>query len=136
MSNYSEQFESSMDQVFPGWRKYASSGMLGRFMDDNTESGIPYQEILNASSLAELKAKASIIKMKHDLYTAYNTGGCYTNKAEAKKMVGCPRIWAQCANNQAALDAFPCYGVFCIPDCPKFKTGECWKRFDELGFKM
>lgn len=133
---YSKQFTEAMDIAFPGWRKYENSSMLDRFMDDNTEYGIPYQEVLAASSLGELKAKASRIKMKHDLFHSFRTGACFQDQSEARKNLGCPRIYAQNAQDEAALEAFTCYGVFHIPDCPKFATGECWKRFDELGFTM
>ena len=133
---YSKQFAEAMDIAFPGWRKYKNSSMLDRFMDDNTKNGIPYQEVLAASSLGELKSRASRIKMQHDLHHALRTGGCYEGKEEARKNLGCPRIYAQNASDDAALEAFICPGVFYIPDCPKFASGECWKRFDELGFTM
>ena len=136
MSKYSKEFVDAMDEVFKGWRKYENSGLLLRFMDDNTEFGIPYYEVLEATSLGKLKAKASRINMKHDLYNAVLSGRCYQDEEEARRQVGCPRLYAQRGNDEAILSAFTCYGVFCIPDCPKFKTGECWKRFDELGFKI
>lgn len=132
---YDKQFSDAMDDLYPGWREYVSSGMLDRFMDDNTESGIPYQEVLDAKSLSELKAKASRIKMKHDLLHAERCGSCYQELDEARKALGCPRIYAQCANDDAVLEAFDCSGVRYIPDCPKFESGECWNRFDQLGFK-
>ena len=134
MSKYSDQFTEAMDAVFPNWRRFESSGLLDRYMDDNIESGIPYQEVLSASSLAELKAKASRIKMKHDLHYALRTGTCFSNQSDARKEIGCPRLLAQSTDDLKMLEAFSCDGVFCIPDCPKFASGECWKRFDELGF--
>ena len=130
---YKQAFTDAMDNLFPSWREYESSGLLDRYMDDNKENGIPYQKVLDACSLAELKAMASIIKMKHDLHHALRSGSCYQDDSRAREELGCPRLYAQCANDEAALEAFSCAGVFHIPSCPKFASGECWKRFDELG---
>ncbi len=94
------------------------------------------ERILYANSLEELKQKALVLKRKSDLRTALFTGECYQSESVRRKEVGCPRIYAQNTNDMRVMNAFPCYGISYIPDCPKFHTGECWMHFDELGFRM
>lgn len=138
---FTQKFIDEAKALYPTWTDLhnaiaSGSGIIGRYLDDSTPDGIGYQEILDASSLDELKQKAMVIKRKNDLYEAYCSGACYSSERDRREQMGCPRLYAQSADDYAALDAFQCIGVFHIPNCPKFATGECWKRFDELGLTM
>lgn len=138
---FSKQFIDEAKALYPSWDDLHAaianeSGIVGRYLCDSAPDGISYQDVLSATSLDALKKKAVIIKRKNDLYMAYCNGSCYQSEAERREHLGCPRLYAQSTDDDAALYAFKCYGVFHIPSCPKFKTGECWKRFDDLGLKM
>ena len=138
---FKNDFISEAKELYPTWDELHKaiendSGIIDRYLDDSTPRGIDYREILAATSLDELKKKAMIIKRKNDLLASYRNGSCYQTEDERRINTGCPRLYAQMANDEAAIDAFACPGVFFIPNCPKFKTGECWARFDELGLKM
>lgn len=138
---FKKDFISEAKELYPTWDDLhkaieSGSGIIDRYLDDSTPRGIDYREILAATSLDELKKKAMIIKRKNDLFTSYRNGSCYQTEDEKRANTGCPRLYAQRADDEAALNAFDCAGVFYIPDCPKFKTGECWARFDALGLKM
>lgn len=141
MSTFKKSFIDEAKSLYPTWDDLHEAiknnwGIVGRYLDDSAPNGIGYMEILNATSLEELQAKARIIKRKNDLLHAYRSGSCYGTEESRRENVGCPRLYAQMANDDAALDAFQCVGVFHIPSCPKFKSGECWDRFDSLGLKM
>ncbi|MEY8573668.1 hypothetical protein AALD01_04555 [Oscillospiraceae bacterium 21-37] len=114
----------------------SESGIAGRILDDNVETGINYKEILTATSLDELKKKAEKIALQNKVYCDFRSGHCYEDDETKRQKLGCPRIYAQMSGDKAALEAFPCYGVSYIPSCPKFKTSICWRKFDELGLKM
>lgn len=138
---FKQEFIDEAKALYPTWKALHealenSYGIIGRYLDDSSPAGISYTEILSASSLAELKEKAMILKRKHDLYRAYMSGACYQTDETRREQLGCPRLYAQATMDEKALDAFQCHGVFHIPDCPKFKTGVCWDRFDALGLKM
>lgn len=138
---FKKEFIEEAKALYPNWSDLhraieQNSGIIGRYLDDETPDGISYREILAASSLSELKAKAGIIKRQHDLRNAYFSGSCYQTEEDRRCNVGCPRLYAQMTDDDDALHAFQCAGVFHIPSCPKFKTGECWSRFDELGLQM
>ena len=138
---FKKSFIEEAKALYPTWGDLHKaiengSGIIDRYLDDSTPNGIGYMEILNATSLEELQAKALIIKRKNDLLHAYRSGRCYMSEESRRENVGCPRLYAQMANDEDALNAFNCYGVFHIPSCPKFKTGECWDKFDSLGLKM
>ncbi len=138
---FRQEFIDEAKALYPGWRGLhdaiaSGSGIIGRYLDDSTPDGIGYEEILAASSLSELKEKAMVIKRKNDLYHAYCSGTCYQTDRDRRDQIGCPRLYAQMTDDDAALDAFRCYGVFHIPSCQKFESGECWERFDELGLNM
>lgn len=138
---FKKEFINEARALYPTWDSLheaieSGSGIIGRYLDDSTPTAIDYREVLAATSLEELKRKATLIKRKNDLYESYMSGSCYQTDKERRENVGCPRLYAQMADDDSALRAFQCYGVFHIPDCPKFKTDECWKRFDELGLKM
>lgn len=135
---FSSKFIADIKAAYPESKemhKLAEEGnsFLGRWLDDSVQS-ITSQEVLDAASLEELKEKARRIKMQADLYADFCSGRCYCEDKRRSKM--CPRLYAQGANDTAALDAFFCVGVSFIPNCPKFDTEECWKRFDELGLTM
>jgi len=138
---FSKQFIDEAKALYPTWHALHEaiangSGIIGRYLDDSTPTAIDYREVLAAASLEELKRKAIIIKRKNDLYNAYRSGSCYQTESDKRKGVGCPRLYAQMTDDEAALDAFHCYGVYHIPDCKRFDTGECWELFDALGLKM
>lgn len=138
---YAKWFVDEAKALYPncdGLHKAIENGssIVGRYLDDNAPSGLSCNEVLSAVSLESLQQKAMVVKRKQDLYHAFVSGRCYESDEACRKALGCPRIYAQGANDEEALDAFFCAGVGFIPDCPKFMTGECWKRFDELGLKM
>lgn len=138
---FSKWFVDEARTLYPGWsdlQAAIASGdpIIGRYLDDAAPSGIDVNTVLRATSLESLQQKASIIKRKQNLCHAYRSGRCYDDKEARRKNAGCPRLYAQYNNDEDALNAFDCVGVFCIPDCPKFKTGECWDRFDQLGLTM
>lgn len=60
--------------LFPGetaMQKIAERGdysLLARYVYDNCQRGIGYQEILDAQSLYELKEKAARMKLQWELY--------------------------------------------------------------------
>lgn len=139
MNVFNQSFIEEAKALYPQWTALHeaiqnNSEIIGRYLDDAAENGIHYEDILRATSLEELKEMAGILKRKCELCKAYLSGSCYVSTEEARKNLGCPRLYAQNSDDKAALEAFPCYEVTgWIPDCKKFKTGECWKRFDELG---
>ena len=138
---FKKEFISEAKALYPTWNDLHTAiesglAIVGRYLDDSTPTGINYHEVLSAESLDELKQKAMIIKRKNDLLNAYRSGACYQTECEKRKSVGCPRLYAQMAGDDDTLNAFKCYGVFHIPSCSKFSSGECWKRFDELGLQM
>ncbi len=138
---FKKDFIDEAKALYPAWDDLhraieIGSGMIDRYLDDSTPTGIGYREILAATSLEELKKKALVIKRKNDLFESYRSGSCYQTESDRRECAGCPRAYAQMADDAAALDAFQCYGVFHIPDCPKFRSGECWRKFDSLGLKM
>ena len=138
---FKQEFIDEAKALYPTWKALHEAlengrDIVGWYLNDNIPQGVSYAEILSASSLAELKEKAMVLKRKNDLYHAYVSGACYQTDETRREHLGCPRLYAQATMDQKALDAFQCYGVFHIPDCPKFKTGVCWDRFDTLGLKM
>lgn len=138
---FKKEFIDEAKALYPTWGDLHKaiengSGIIDRYLDDCTPTAIDYREVLAATSLDELKRKAMIIKRKNDLLHAYRSGSCYQTESERREGVGCPRLYAQMTDDDATLKAFHCSGVFHIPSCPKFSSGECWKRFDELGLKM
>lgn len=111
--------------------------MAGRWLDDNSETTISCYDVVKATSLEELKETARIKILRRKVYGDYMSGKCYSKDEDRKRGAGCPRLYGQNANDGAVLKAFPCHEVWgFIPDCPKYKSGECWKRFDELGLKI
>lgn len=108
----------------------------GRILDDSVTTGINYKDILAATSLEELKEKAEKIALQNKVYQDFRSGRCYEDDDTRRQKLGCPRLYAQESGDKAALDAFPCYSISYIPNCPKFKTNLCWKKFDELGLNM
>lgn len=138
---FTESFVKEAKALFPGWTglheaiDHGDSQIVMRYLDDNREPGIHYTEVLSATSLDELKAKAMIIKRKRDLYHSMSSGECYQDEDERRKNFGCPRCYAQSTNDSEALKAFPCCVVFYFPSCEHYNTGECWAKFDALGLK-
>lgn len=138
---FAKWFIDEAQQLYPGCKGLHDAirecnPIIGRYLDDGAPSGISADTILEAESLESLQRQAAIIKRKQNLYHYYMSGKCYEDPEVRRKNAGCPRLYAQANNDKAALDAFFCAGVGLIPDCPKFRTGECWKRFDELGLVM
>ena len=134
--DFNESFKQRMDLYFPKWREYENSNMLGRYIDDSSNTSIHYKEILSANSLEQLKERARCIEQRRQLRTEFNSGSCYTTTEEKRKAAGCPRCYAQMTNNMDLLASFSCEGVDFFPDCPKYKTSVCWDKFDTLGFTM
>lgn len=111
--------------------------MAGRWLYDNSETTISCNEIMKATSLEALKEVARIKILRQKVYSDYVSGKCYSYDEDRKRHAGCPRMYGQSTCDNEILKAFPCDGVWgYIPDCPKYKSGECWKRFDELGFRI
>lgn len=140
---FSKKFLDEVNALYPDWKDLHeaiehNSGMVGRYLDDASWCvWFSPENILEASSLEELQAKAKIEMRKRKLYKDYMSGKCYESEDDKRAGAGCPRLYGQNTGDRAVLDAFRCYDVFgFIPDCKKFKTGECWKKFDELGLKM
>ena len=138
---FKKEFIDEAKCLYPKWNELHEaiqngSAIIDRYLCDATPTSIGYKRILEAQSLEEIKQVAMIIKRKNDLYQSYRTGTCYETEDERRNKMGCPRLYAQNNNDNDALNNFFCYGVSYIPDCPKFKTGECWRHFDELGLKM
>ena len=111
--------------------------MAGRWLDDNSATTISCYEVMKATSLEALKEVSRIKILRRKVYGDYMSGKCYANDEDRKRGAGCPRLYGQNTGDYAVLEAFSCNGV-CgfIPDCPKYKSGECWKRFDDLGLKI
>lgn len=140
---FKEDFLKEIKDLYPLWTDlheaitHGSLGIIGRYLDDGESGTFHYTEILEAKSLEELQNKARIKERKIKLYKSFIDGSCYENENDRREHLGCPRLYAQNSGDREALNAFPCYEVNgWIPGCPKFKTGECWKRFDKLGLKM
>lgn len=138
---FTQKFIDEAKALYPDWHSLheaieKGSGIVGRYLDDAQASGISASDVLRATSLEELKEKAELIKRKEQLYADYRSGRCYENEDDKRKQLGCPRLYGQSTNDLATLDAFECLGVGYIPSCPKFKTGECWKKFDDLGLAL
>ena len=138
---YKASFMREVKELYPEWVMLhealnKGSVMVGRYLDDASNERITCEEILCADSLKDLQDKARIIKRKEKLYRDYISGACYETEEERRREAGCPRLYAQNSGDIKALDAFTCLNVFYIPQCPKFDTGECWKRFDELGLQI
>lgn len=139
---FSKKFIEEVKELYPSFTSLHKaiengSGMVGRYLDDAEDGKISYTKILEANSLEELKQEARRIERRLNLYKSYMSGACYESEEERRKEVGCPRLYAQASADYPVLDAFEClccHGY--IPECPKFKSGECWDRFDELGFKL
>ena len=111
--------------------------MAGRWLDDNSEATISCYEVMKATSLEELKEVSRIKILRRKVYGDYMSGECYAKDEDRKRGAGCPRLYGQNTCDHDVLEAFPCSGVWgFIPDCPKYKSGECWKRFDALGLKI
>lgn len=111
--------------------------MAGRWLADNTETAISFYEIMKATSLEELKEATRIKILRRRVYDDYISGRCYDNDDDRKRGNGCPRLYGQHTGDNDVLEAFPCKEVWgYIPDCPKFKSGECWERFDALGLRI
>lgn len=71
--NYPQDFIDEVKAVYPDWadaHKMAANGnaFLGRLLDDASCDSITVKEILEATSLDELKKKALILKRKFSLY--------------------------------------------------------------------
>lgn len=112
--------------------------MAARWLDDNSETTISCYEVMTATSLEALKEISRIKILRRQVYSDFVSGKCYAKDEDKKRGAGCPRLYAQMTDDYAVLEAFPCtaiWGCF-ISDCPKFKSGECWKKFDALGFKI
>lgn len=69
-----EKLVNELKSLFPGetaMQKIAERGdysLLARYVYDNCQRGIGYQEILDAQSLYELKEKAARMKRQWELY--------------------------------------------------------------------
>lgn len=69
-----ENLVNELKSLFPGetaMQKIAERGdysLLARYVYDNCQRGIGYQEILDAQSLYELKEKAARMKRQWELY--------------------------------------------------------------------
>ena len=79
---FTEDFKARCKKAYPDWERLhekleEGSQWVGRYLDDSRESGIAYDEILSATSLEELKAKALLIKEQNDLYCDFVDGNCY-----------------------------------------------------------
>ena len=139
---FSKEFLDEVNALYPDWKDLheaieQNSGIVGRYLADASYINFSPEDILKASGLEELQAKAKIAKRKRKLYKDYMSGVCYESENDRRAGAGCPRLYGQNTGDRAVLDAFKCYDVFgFIPDCKKFKTGECWKKFDEQGLKM
>lgn len=138
---FAKWFIDEARTLYPGWKELqdaiqTGNPIIGRYLDDAAPSGMDVDTILRAKSLESLQQCAAIIKRKQYLYHSYVSGKCYDNSEVRRQKAGCPRLYAQANNDEAVLNAFYCAGVSYIPDCPKYKTEECWRRFDELGFDM
>lgn len=138
---FAKWFSDEARVLYPGWsdlHKAIAAGdpIVGRYLDDSAPSGIDVGTVLQAKSLESLQEKASIIKRKQALYHAYISGRCYDDEETRRKNLGCPRLYAQRNNDEDTINTFACVGVFYIPNCPKFSTGECWDKFDQLGLIM
>lgn len=73
----------------------SESGIAGRILDDNVETGINYKEILTATSLDELKKKAEKIALQNKVYCDFRSGHCYEDDETKRQKLGCPRIYEQ-----------------------------------------
>jgi len=70
---YSKELIKKVKDCYPNDNRIhelADSGnaFLGRFLDDNCDSGIPINTVLNATTLKELKDVALLEKRKIDCY--------------------------------------------------------------------
>lgn len=111
--------------------------MAGRWLDDNSEPAISCYEVMSATSLEALKEVSRIKILRRQVYKDFVSGKCYAESEDKIRGAGCPRLYGQHTSDDDVLEAFPCNEVWgFIPDCPKFKSGECWKKFDALGFKI
>ena len=139
---FSKKFIEEVKELYPSFTSLHKavengSGLVGRYLDDAEDGKISYKKILEATSLDDLKEEANRIERRLKLYHTYMSGACYESEEERREKVGCPRLYAQAASDYPVLDAFEC--LCCngyIPECPNFKSGKCWDRFYELGFKL
>lgn len=74
---YSKKLITEVKRLYPNVKEMhllAETGhiMLGRWLDDSSEGGISFKEILQANSLQYLHQLAKDLKEKKDLYTLWN----------------------------------------------------------------
>ena len=60
---YPKEFSDEVKKAFPDWIRLHNllnegSFLVGRALDDNRETGIPLDEVINATSLDDLKIEA------------------------------------------------------------------------------
>lgn len=70
---YTQDLIDEVKELYPDSKEmiaHAESGSvwLGRYLDDSVPYGMPWEEIINATSLYDLQGKARLAKRKLTLY--------------------------------------------------------------------
>lgn len=138
---FSKSFINRVKEVYPDsarMHELAESGnqFLGRYLDDSI-SQISYREILDSTSLEELKIKARRIEKQHSLYKDFSNGSCYNENDMRKTM--CPNLYLQnndCDKRGKAQEiickdvGYVCY----FPSCKNWDCKEkCWEKYDNMN---
>lgn len=91
---FTKQFIEDLHKAFGPYVIEAvesESGIAGRILDDNVETGVNYKEILTAISLDELKKKAEKIALQNKVYRDFRSGRCYEDDETKRKKTWMPR---------------------------------------------
>lgn len=89
----------------------SESGIAGRILDDNVETGINYKEILTATSLDELKKKAEKIALQNKVYCDFRSGQEVLSKLNADVVVN--ELLSLSEEKPFALICYERPGEFC-----------------------
>lgn len=82
---FSESFINEVKELYPTWtelHRAVENGSVvkaGRMLCDGKGGEFSYQEILDASSIEMLHQKAMLAHRRHDLYSQFVTGMCFSD---------------------------------------------------------